>query len=39
VPLIGVYIHSDATSYPSEMSGVKKIKWAWDSIANFIDGL
>ena len=39
VPLIGVYIHSDDTSYPSEMSGVKKIKWTWDGIADFIDGL
>ncbi len=39
VPLIGVYIHSDDTSYPSEMNGVRKIKWSWDGIANFIDGL
>ena len=39
VPLIGVYIYSDDTSYPSEMSGVKKIKWTWDGIADFIDGL
>lgn len=39
VTLIGVYIHSDDTSYPSEMSGVKKIKWTWDGIANFIDDL
>ncbi len=39
VTLIGVYIHSDDTSYPSEMNGVKKIKWTWDGIANFIDGL
>jgi hypothetical protein len=39
VPLLGVYIHSNDTSYPSEMNGVKKIKWSWDGIANFIDGL
>jgi hypothetical protein len=39
VALLGVYIHSDDTSYPSEMSGVKKIKWNWDGIADFIDNL
>ena len=39
VTLIGVYIHSDDTSYPSQMSGVKKIKWTWEGIADFIDGL
>ncbi len=39
VPLLGVYIHSNDTSYPPEMNGVRKIKWSWDGIANFIDGL
>ena len=39
VDLIGVYIHSDDSSYPSEMNGVKKIKWTWDGIADFINGL
>ncbi len=39
VPLLGVYIHSNDTSYPSEMNGVRKIKWSWDGMADFIDGL
>jgi hypothetical protein len=39
VPLLGVYIHSYDTSYPSEMNGVRKIKWSWDDIADFVDGL
>jgi hypothetical protein len=39
IALIGVYIHSDDSSYPSEMNGVKKIKWTWEGIADFIDGL
>lgn len=39
VPLLGVYIHSNDSSYLSEMNGEKKIKWTWDGIADFIDGL
>lgn len=39
VPLLGVYIHSNDKSYPSEMNGVKKISWNWGDITNFIDGL
>lgn len=39
VPLLGVYIHSNDTSYPTEMNGVRKIKWSWDGMADFIDGL
>ncbi len=39
VPLLGVYIHSNDTSSPSEMNGVRKIKWTWDGITNFIDSL
>ncbi len=39
MPLLGVYIHSDDTSYPLEMNGVKKIKWTRDGIADSIDGL
>lgn len=39
VPLIGVYIHSNDTSYPSEMNGVKKIKWTQGGIAAFINSL
>ena len=39
VPLIGVYIHSDDTSTPTEMNGVRKIRWTWEGIANFIANL
>ncbi|WP_047864513.1 TIR domain-containing protein [Rubrobacter aplysinae] len=39
VPLIGVHIHSNDSSSPSEMNGVKKIKWDQSDIAEFIDGL
>ena len=39
IPLLGVYIHSNDTSYPSEMSGMRKIKCSWDDIASFVDSL
>ena len=35
----GVYVRTDDTSAPPEMSGVKKIYWIWDGIASFINGL
>lgn len=39
IPLTGVYIHSDDKSTPPEMNGVRKIRWTWEGIANFIDSL
>ena len=39
IPLIGVYIYTSDTSNPKEMDGVKKIRWTWDGIKDFIDGL
>lgn len=39
VPLIGIYIHAEDESSPSEMNGVKKIRWTWESIGAFIDSL
>ena len=39
VPLIGMYIHSDDKSSPSEMSGAKKIAWTSEGIESFIDSL
>lgn len=39
VPLLGVYIHSDDKSSPSEMNDVGKIRWTWEGITKFIDSL
>lgn len=39
VPLLGVYIHTNETLSPSEMSGVRKIYWNQDAIGKFIDSL
>lgn len=39
IPLIGVYAYTDDTSSPKEMDGVRKIRWTWDGIKGFIDGL
>lgn len=39
VPLLGVYIKKEDTSFPPEMAGKRKIYWTWDGIAEFINGL
>jgi hypothetical protein len=39
IPLLGVYIQKEDTSYPTEMAGKRKIYWSWDGIAGFISGL
>ncbi len=39
VPLIGIYIHTDDKSSPSEMDGVKKIRWTSEGIEEFINSL
>lgn len=39
VSLLGVYIHRNDTSSPSEMNGVRKIYWSQDDIGRFIDSL
>jgi hypothetical protein len=39
VPLLGVYIHSADTSYPSEMNGIRKVPWTWKDRQAFIDSL
>jgi hypothetical protein len=39
VPLIGVYIYTDDRSSPPEMDGVRRIRWTWDGIREFIDSL
>lgn len=39
LPLIGVYIHSEDKSSSKEMDGIKKIRWTWEGITEFIDSL
>ena len=40
VPVLGVYIgDSSAIDAPAELNGIKKIKWTWDGIAGFVNGL
>jgi TIR domain len=38
-PLLGLFIHQDDNSKPSEMGSATCIRWTWDEIANFIDSL
>jgi hypothetical protein len=40
VPVLGVYMKDCSSSdSPSELGGIKKIKWTWDGIAIFVNGL
>jgi hypothetical protein len=39
VPLIGIHIYTDDSSSPPEMDGVRKVRWRWDDIRQFIDRL
>ena len=40
IPLIGVYIgEANINNTPVELNGVKKIKWTWAGIANFVNSL
>jgi hypothetical protein len=39
VPLIGVHIYADDRSSPPEMYSVRKIRWTWDGIRQFIESL
>ncbi len=39
VPLLGIFIHEDERSKPPEMNGQRAVRWTWDNIARFIDGL
>ena len=39
IPTLGVYIHSDDHSKPSEMAGIRCINWSRDDVAAFINGL
>ncbi len=40
IPILGVYM-KDCSLFdsPNELLGIDKIKWTWDGIAEFVDGL
>lgn len=38
-PVLGIWAYKDDRATPSAMSGQTLIPWAWDPIAEFIDGL
>ncbi len=40
VPVLGVYMKACTSSdSPSELNGIKKIKWTWEGIATFVNCL
>jgi len=40
IPMIGIHIYSNNIGQiPTQLSGKKVVKWTWDAITNFIDGL
>lgn len=40
IPVLGVYVgDASVNDAPAELDGVKKIKWTWDGIASFVNGL
>jgi len=40
IPVLGVYIgDASVNDAPDELDGVKKIKWTWEGIASFVNGL
>lgn len=40
IPVLGVYMKDCTISNsPSELDGIKKIKWTWDGIATFVNDL
>jgi hypothetical protein len=40
IPILGVYMTGcDITDTPDELDGIKKIKWTWSGIADFVNNL
>ena len=40
IPLLGVYIgKATILNIPAELIGVKKVKWTWENIAEFVNNL
>ena len=40
IPIMGVYMTGcTILDSPNEMSGIKKVSWTWDNIADFVNGL
>ena len=40
IPIMGVYMAGcSILDSPEEMSGIKKVTWTWENIADFVNGL
>ena len=39
IPTLGIYVEKMLSSLPSELSGIKVVKWTWENIENFLKNL